>query len=147
LPAFALHKIFEHHTGNAEMFADIGNFDGVGPDSLHCHDSALRNKSLGDHERVGMMSALQQLAPLDALPEMRYSENARDKCALFGRWNGKDFLVSSCPLPSGIFRAVINFIEGKQGGVWRPLVGGGVCQAERNEKKVSKVVSGRRLTS
>jgi len=43
--------------------------------------------------------------------EMRYSENACDKSALFGRWSGKDFLVSPYPLPSGIFRTVIDFIE------------------------------------
>src|SRR5881409_1434737 len=42
---------------------------------------------------------------------MQDSENARDKSTLFGRWSGKDFLVGFCPLPSGIFRAVIDFVK------------------------------------
>ena len=111
LPAFALHKIFERHAGNVEVLADIRNFDGVRPDLLHCHDSTLRNKGLGDDERVGMTAALQKFPLLDALLEARYRENARDKSALFGRWRCENFLVSRRPITKGFYRAFADLFE------------------------------------
>ena len=49
------------------MLADIGNFDGVRPDSLHGHDGALHHKGFSDDECVGVIAAFQELLLLDIL--------------------------------------------------------------------------------
>ena len=109
-PALGFHEFFERHAGDPEVLADIGDFGGVRLEALHRHGRALHDEGFRDDKCVSVVPAFQQLAALDCLLEMRYGENARNKSTLFGRWSGEDFRVGICPLPSGIFRAIIDFI-------------------------------------
>jgi len=93
------------------MLADIGDFDGVRPDSLHGHDSALHDKGFSDDKCVGMVAAFQQLLLLYILLEVLDRENAHNKSGLFGCRHPEDFLMDLRPFPQGIWAAVVDFSE------------------------------------
>src|SRR5262249_28656156 len=92
------------------MLADIRNFSGVRFVLLHRHDSALRDKGLGDDKRVSATAAFVKFFQIDVALEVLNGENARDKSTFFGRGRCEQLLMSHRPHPKGFYRSDDDFL-------------------------------------